>query len=309
VTIDGDGGAVVYVGTQPQGQGHETAFVSLVSDALGISPLQIQCVTGDTELVVDGVGTFAARSLQTGGTAVVSAAAALLARTRVAIARACRSRPDEIAFIPDSGEFVVPAGHRLGWQQAHALASEVGVVLAATVDDEIVEPTYPSGVVVAVVEVDTETGGTELLRLLSIDDVGRRLFPALVDGQIAGGLAQGAAQALCESFSYGPDGTCLTPSLQHYGFARATSVPAFETIACSTTTASNPLRVKGAGEVGAIASPAAVQNAVIDAVRHLGVEHIDMPTTPFAIWTALRHAQSHGVAAEMTRFSHENFGR
>jgi carbon-monoxide dehydrogenase large subunit len=153
------------------------------------------------------------------------------------------------------------------------------------------DSTYPTGVHVAVVEVDTETGQVKLLRHIAVDDCGHRINPMLVEGQIYGGIAQGAAQALYESYVYDEDGNPLTSSLATYGMPSAADLPSFVSVAVETTTGRNPLGAKGVGESGTIGSGPAVHNAVIDALAGLGVRHFDTPTTPERVWRAIRDAQ------------------
>jgi carbon-monoxide dehydrogenase large subunit len=163
--------------------------------------------------------------------------------------------------------------------------------LRAQTDFEMHDSTYPFGVHVAVVEVDTETGKAKLVRHVAVDDCGNRINPMLVEGQIHGGIAQGAAQALFESFVYDELGNPLTVSLADYAMPSATDLPAFVTVPLATATDRNPLGAKGIGEGGTIGAGPAVQNAVIDAVSHLGVRHIDMPVSPQRVWRAIRDAQ------------------
>jgi carbon-monoxide dehydrogenase large subunit len=151
--------------------------------------------------------------------------------------------------------------------------------------------TYPFGAHIAVVEVDTETGAVHLLRMVAVDDCGRVLNPLLAEGQVHGGLAQGIAQALFENFAYDDEGTPLTATLADYLVPSAAELPGYETAHTETPTPLNPLGAKGIGESGTIGSTPAVQNAVVDAVAHLGVRHIDMPTTPERVWRAIQEAQ------------------
>jgi carbon-monoxide dehydrogenase large subunit len=150
--------------------------------------------------------------------------------------------------------------------------------------------TFPSGAHVAVVEVDTETGKVEVVRFIACDDAGRILNPLLAEGQVHGGIAQGVAQALYEEVRYDQQGNCLTGTLASYAMPSAADLPAFETVRTQTPSPLNPLGAKGIGESGAIGATPAVQNAVVDAVRHLGVTHIDLPLTPERVWRAIRDA-------------------
>jgi carbon-monoxide dehydrogenase large subunit len=163
--------------------------------------------------------------------------------------------------------------------------------LRAQADFEMEDSTYPSGVHVAVVEVDTETGKARLVRHVAVDDCGHRINPMLVEGQVHGGIAQGAAQALFESFVYDEAGNPQTSSLAAYAMPSAAELPAFVTVSLATPTDRNPLGAKGVGEGGTIGAGPAVQNAVIDALSHLGVRHIDMPASPDRVWQAIRDAR------------------
>jgi carbon-monoxide dehydrogenase large subunit len=163
-------------------------------------------------------------------------------------------------------------------------------ILHAEEDFEAAGPTFPFGAHVAVVEVDAETGAVRLARLVAVDDAGVILNPLLADGQVHGGLAQGAAQALWEGFAYDPDGNPLTANFADYGIVSAAELPFFERVAMETPTPLNELGAKGIGESGTVGATPAVHNAVIDAVAHLGIEHLDMPLTPQVVWRALQAA-------------------
>ncbi|HUZ86791.1 MAG TPA: xanthine dehydrogenase family protein molybdopterin-binding subunit [Candidatus Baltobacterales bacterium] len=284
--VDPDGSVVVQCGTTSSGQGHETAYAQLASVLLDVPMEVIRVETSDTGLVSSGDGTYGSRSLQLGGSAVRGACLALVEKARDEAARRLEASVDDIER-RDGGAFGVRGvpGTALSWAE---LAS--GGPLVA--EDEFFQgdQTFPFGCHVAVVEVDVETGEARLTRLVAVDDCGTVLNPMLVQGQVHGGVAQGVAQALYEEFVYDPDGNPLTTSLIDYAMPTIGEIPAIETLHMETPTPHNPLGAKGVGESGTTGSTAAVQNAVIDAVAHLGVRHIDMPMHPMRVWEAIQAA-------------------
>jgi carbon-monoxide dehydrogenase large subunit len=294
VEIRPDGRAIVRTGTSPHGQGHHTAWSMLVSEQLGIAMEDIEVVHGDTDLVPRGVGTFGSRSLQAGGTAVNQAATEVVDKAKTLAADLLEADPADIVLDKVDSVFHVagtPAISR-GWGElARAALERDGAPLMAEVDLAAPGATFPFGTHVSVVEVDTDTGAVKILRHIAVDDAGTILNPLLAEGQVHGGIAQGAAQALLEEFSYDADGNPLTANLADYSFISAAELPSFETAFTETPTPRNPLGAKGIGESGTIGSTPAVHNAVVDAVAHLGVRHIDMPTTPERVWQAIRSAR------------------
>jgi carbon-monoxide dehydrogenase large subunit len=286
VEITEGGGAVVYTGTSPHGQGHHTAFAMIASDVLGIPMDDIRVVHGDTDAIADGGGTSGSRSLQLGGSAVASAAGGLVDEGRKRAADLLDVAPDDVQLDTDSGEFRAPgASSSVTWRQLRDAAGDEGLVVSDRFDADA--PTFPFGAHVAVVEVDTETGAARLVRMVTADDAGRVLNPLLVEGQRCGGIAQGAAQALYEEFHYDADGNPQTANFADYGIVSAAELPSFELLEMETPTPLNPLGAKGIGESGTIGSTPAVQSAVVDAVSHLGITHIDMPCTPARVWAAI----------------------
>jgi carbon-monoxide dehydrogenase large subunit len=283
-----DGRAVVYTGTSPHGQGHVTAWSMLASDQTGIPMDMIDVVWGDTDLVPVGGGTMGSRSLQQGGTAVWAVAGELADKAAALAARLLEAEPGDVVLDRDRGVFHVagtPAVSVTWAQVASSVADEGG--LAHESMHTVPGATFPFGAHVAVVEVDVETGKTRLLRQIACDDAGRVLNPLLLDGQIHGGVAQGAAQALLEEVRYDEDGNPITSNLADYAFISAAEMPDIEVVHMETPTPVNPLGAKGIGESGTIGSTPAIQSAVIDALSHLGVRHIDMPTTPERVWSAI----------------------
>src|SRR5919106_4440293 len=282
VTVNPDGTATLRTGVSPHGQGHATAFAMLVSDRLGIPMEHIDLVWGDTDVVPSGQGTMGSRSLQAGGSAVRAAADEVLAKAKDLAAELLEASADDIVLAGDAGRFHVsgtPTIAKTWGDIAEAAASSEGDGLGSEVSFDSPGPTFPFGAHVCVVEVDVETGQAEVARMIACDDAGTILNPMLVEGQVHGGLAQGVAQALLEEMRYDADGNPLTANLADYAFISAPELPSFERIPMETPTPLNELGAKGIGESGSIGSTPAVQNAVIDAVSHLGVRHIDLPCT------------------------------
>lgn len=292
VEIEADGSATVYTGSSPHGQGHHTAFATLASAELGIPMDQIRVVHGDTDLVARGEGTMGSRSLQLGGSAVHEASLAVVTRAKQLAADALEANPDDLILDKTAGRFHVAGTPTIGrtWSELAVQAAADDDPLSVIADFEASQPTFPFGAHVAVVDVDTETGRVVLRRHIAVDDAGRILNPLLADGQRHGGIAQGAAQALLEEIRYDDEGNPVTSNLADYAVISAAELPSFELVAMETPTPVNPLGAKGIGESGTIGSTPAVQSAVIDAVSHLGVRHIDMPTTAERVWRAIAAA-------------------
>jgi len=288
VEVHPDGSATILTGTSPHGQGHATAWAMLASDKLGIPVDRITLKWGDTDLIPEGGGTGGSRSLQHGGAAVQQASAELIELARARAAAALEANPADLVFDPGRSAFAVAGDPEAAVPLARLAESErlmVRTVFSAP------GATFPFGTHVAVVEVDTETGKVTLRQMVTIDDAGFVLNPLLAEGQRHGGIAQGAAQALLEEFVYDADGNPLTASFADYPFLSATEVPSFDLADMATRTSYNPIGAKGIGEAGTIGATPAVQNAVVDAVAHLGVRHIDMPTSPQRVWRALQAAR------------------
>jgi aerobic carbon-monoxide dehydrogenase large subunit len=291
VVVHDDGKATVYTGSSAHGQGHHTAFAMLVQSELGIPMDDVTVLHGDTDLIPAGVGTYASRSLQLGGTAVQKAAIEVRDQARQVAASMLEASPSDLELDIERGVWQVrgdPETSR-SWGDVAAHAGSDG--LSADVNFTEGQPTFPFGTHLAVVEVDTETGKVKLLRHVTVDDAGTVLSPLLFEGQRHGGIAQGAAQALLEEMVYDPDGNPVTGTLVDYAIITAAELPSFELLTSETPTSVNPLGAKGVGEAGTIGSTPAVQNAVVDAVSHLGVRHIDMPATPERVWSAITQAR------------------
>jgi carbon-monoxide dehydrogenase large subunit len=296
VVVEPDGRITARTGVSPHGQGHETAFAQLVAATLGVGADQVGVVHSDTFAVPRGEGTMGSRSLQVGGSAVAGAATQVLEKARALAAHLLEAPAEDVAVFPGEGLGVAGApSTALAWAELAAAAADpdrrppgMDAGLAAAVDFEMEHSTFPFGAHLAVCEVDTETGLVRLLRHVAVDDSGRIHNRMLAEGQVHGGIAQGIAQALFEEVGYDENGNCLHGNLASYTMPAAADLPAFETQRTETPTPLNPLGAKGIGESGTIGSTPAVQNAVVDALAHLGVTHLDMPLTPERVWRALR---------------------
>jgi aerobic carbon-monoxide dehydrogenase large subunit len=284
-----DGTVEVSTGVSPHGQGHATAFAMLVSARLGVPVAHVAVRWGDTDLVPWGSGTTSSRSLQLGGSAVWQAAGDLVRLASGRAAEVLGVPPGEVSF--DGGRRAFVSGHRPGMPVPLAQLAATGS-LRAHATFEAPEATYTFGAHLAVVEVDTETGKVALRRLVAVDDAGTVLNPLLAQGQRHGGIAQGAGQALLEEFGYDAGGLPTATTLADYAIPCAADLPSFELVDLQTATPHNPLGAKGIGEAGTVGATPAVHNAVVDALAHLGVRHIEMPTTPLRVWRALEAARA-----------------
>ena len=285
VEVHPDGSATILTGTSPHGQGHETAWAMLASEELGIPVGKITVKWGDTDLVPQGGGTGGSRSLQQGGAAVRQASRELLDVARERAAGELEANPADLVFDTGRSAFAVVGDPDASVSLASLAATERLYVRAVF---RAAGPTFPFGAHVAVVEVDTETGKAVLRRVVTVDDAGTVVNPLLAEGQRHGGIAQGAAQAFLEEVIYDADGNPMTATFADYAFVSAAEMPSFELADMATPTTYNPLGAKGIGEAATIGSTPAVQNAIIDAVAHLGIRHIDMPATPQRVWQELR---------------------
>ncbi len=290
--VHDDGTATVYTGSSAHGQGHHTAWAMLVQHDLGIPMDQVTVIHGDTDLIPFGTGTYASRSLQLGGIAVHRAALDVKDQARRVAASLMEASETDLELDIERGLWHVrgdPASART-WAEVAGHAGADG--LAASVHHTEGAPTFPFGSHVAVAEVDTETGKVTLVRHVTVDDAGTVLNPVLAEGQRHGGIAQGVAQALLEEVVYDADANPLTGSLVDYAAITAAELPSFELLSSETPATINPLGFKGIGEAGTIGATPAMQSAVIDALSHLGVRHIDMPMTPMRVWAAISEAKN-----------------
>jgi carbon-monoxide dehydrogenase large subunit len=287
-----DGRAIVYTGTSPHGQGHDTSWSMLTSEQTGIPIDRIELVWGDTDRVPIGTGTMGSRSLQQGGNAVFAVAGQLVDKAKSVAARLLEANEADIVLDKDRGAFHVagtPAVSKTWADLAIAEKQSGGRVHSDVIG--VSGATFPFGAHVAIVEVDTETGKVRHIAHTACDDAGKVLNPMLLEGQIHGGVAQGAAQALLEEVCYDPDGNPITSNLADYAFISAAELPSVTVVHMETPTPVNLIGAKGIGESGTIGATPALQSAVVDAVSHLGVRHIDMPTTAERVWSAIQQAR------------------
>ena len=287
-----DGRAIVYTGTSPHGQGHDTSWSMLTSEQTGIPIDRIELVWGDTDRVPIGTGTMGSRSLQQGGNAVFAVAGQLVDKAKSVAARLLEANEADIVLDKDRGAFHVagtPAVSKTWADLAIAEKQSGGLVHSDVIG--VSGATFPFGAHVAIVEVDTETGKVRHIAHTACDDAGKVLNPMLLEGQIHGGVAQGAAQALLEEVCYDPDGNPITSNLADYAFISAAELPSVTVVHMETPTPVNLIGAKGIGESGTIGATPALQSAVVDAVSHLGVRHIDMPTTAERVWSAIQQAR------------------
>ncbi len=297
--FDAGGTVTLLMGTHSQGQGHETAFRQMVATTLGIPPEGVRVLSGDTDLLAHGRGTFGSRSISAGGAALLRASEKVIARGRMIAAHLLEAAEADIEF--EDGRFVVAGTDRALRIEAVARASfevstrmpdgELGLGGSAVMAPLL--PTFPNGCHVCEVEIDPETGTTDILSYVVVDDVGTVVNPLLVKGQIHGGVAQGLGQAMMEQVCYEDgSGQMLSGSFMDYCMPRAADLPDVKVLSNPVPTATNPLGAKGAGEAGAVGALPAVMNAVIDALTPLGIKHLDMPASPARIWAAIEAAKT-----------------
>jgi carbon-monoxide dehydrogenase large subunit len=288
----------VYVGTQSTGQGHETAYVQLTVNQLGVPGEKVRIKQGDTDTIPTGGGTGGARSLYSEGQAILLTATSVIEKGKKAASEALEAAPADIVF--EEGRFSIVGTDRgmdimalAATQRARAAKGEDVTTLDAAEVANIDAHTFPNGCHIAEVEVDPETGMVAIVRYSVTDDVGKAVNPLIVRGQVHGGVAQGFGQAVLEHTAFDPEsGQLLSGSFMDYALPRASDLPDIEVELVEVPCASNPLGVKGAGEAGAVGSPPAVINAIIDALRPDGVTHIDMPATPEKVWQAISLAKA-----------------
>jgi aerobic carbon-monoxide dehydrogenase large subunit len=290
VAVRPDGRVLVRTGSTPHGQGHRTTFAQIAADALGLAPEDVTVEAGDTRTVPEGMGTYASRSVTTGGSAVHLAARQVAAQAARVAAPLLGVPPEDIR-VGEGGRLVAPDGRSLTLAQLAAVAGDPppGTEgLEAAVRFELPGPVFPFGAYAAVVEVDRQTGRLRVQRLVGVDDAGRVVNPLLAEGQVMGSAAQGIGQALFEEAVYDDQGQLLTGNFAAYALPTAVEVPPVESELLETRSPFTPLGVKGLGESGAIAVPAVLANAVADALAPLGVRHLDPPYTPETLWRVLR---------------------
>jgi carbon-monoxide dehydrogenase large subunit len=298
VRVNATGSISVHSGSHSHGQGHETTFAQVVSEMLGIDAGQVEIVHGDTAITPMGMGTYGSRSLAVGGSAIVKATNKIIAKARKIAAHLMEASEADVEFA--DGKFTVAGTDKSkGWVDITLAAyvphnyplAEMEPGLEETAFYDPANFTYPAGAYGCEVEVDPETGKVEVLAFSAADDFGNVVNPMIVSGQVHGGVVQGLGQALLEHCVYNEDGQLLSGSFMDYAMPRADDVPFFAVDhSCVTPCTHNPLGVKGCGEAGAIGSPPALVNAVIDALHRAGhthVSHIDMPLSPARVWAAM----------------------
>ncbi len=295
VEITPEGGAILRTGSFAHGQGHETSYAQIVADKLGLDLDAVTVVAGDTDVVARGGGTYGSKSLQIGGTAAAQASAGVVEKAKQLVAEELEANPADVVLDLDGGRFHVTGTPEpsLTWSELAARLVESDRLGELEVERDFKPDagTFPFGAHVAVVRVDTETGGVELERLVAVDDAGRIISPVIAEGQRHGGIGSGIGQALYEEFLYDEDGNPLSGNLLAYPFPSAAELPSFELVPMETPTPMNELGAKGIGESGTIGATPAVHNAVVDALSPLGVRHVDMPANGENVWHAIQAAR------------------
>ena len=303
VRVHPTGSVTVYTGTHSHGQGHETTFAQVVSELLGIPADNVEVSHGDTDEVQFGMGTYGSRSIAVGGAAIVKACEKVIAKATKIAAHILEASEADIEF--KDGKFMVKGTDR---EMAFGAVAHAAYV-PHNFPHETLEPgldenafydplnfSFPAGCHICEVEVDPDTGKVDVVAFTGMDDVGRVINPMIVEGQVHGGVTQGIGQALLEGCVYSDDGQLLTGSYMDYTMPRADDVPTYKVGTKSVMGATNPLEVKGVGEVGAIGSPPAVINAVLNALASVGVDDIAMPATPGRVWQAIHNAGARRAA-------------
>ena len=304
VRVHPTGSVTILTGSHAHGQGHETTFAQLVSDHLGVPIESIEIVHGDSAKIPYGMGTYGSRSLAVGGTAIIKAMDKVIAKGRKIAAHLLEASEADVEF--KDGNFTVAGTDRSKSLGEVALTAyvphnfphdelEPGLDETAFYDPK--NFTFPSGAHIAEIEIDPDTGRLEIVNFTASDDFGRIINPMIVAGQVHGGLAQGIGQAVLEGCVYDKQtGQLLTGSYNDYAMPRADDLPPFELSTHVTLCTHNPLGVKGCGEAGAIGAPAAIANAVVDALKPLGVRHVEMPLTPERLWRTIQQHQPRAAA-------------
>jgi len=297
IRVHNTGAVTVYTGTSPHGQGLDTAMAQIVADKLGVDPQIVEVIHGDTATGPEGRGTYGSRSLATGGEAVARATDKVVAKAKAIVAAELEAATEDIEVA--DGRFSVKGSPDKGM----AMADIAGIAYIGAVPEGM-EPgleettfydpenfVFPFGAHACIVDVDADTGKVTVVRYVAVDDCGRAVNPLLIDGQIHGGVAHGIGQALYERIHYDDEGQLVTGTFVDYALPTAAELPSFELDRTETPSPVNSLGVKGVGEAGTIAASAAVTNAVLDALRPLGVEFINMPLSPMRVWEAIAEAK------------------
>jgi carbon-monoxide dehydrogenase large subunit len=283
-----DGVLTVLAGTQSTGQGHQTAFAQIVADRLGLPPDRVRVIQGDTDLIATGAGTGGSSSIPCGGASVAGAADQLARNLKELAADALEAAPSDLELV-ESAVRVVGTDRAIAFAD---LAQRAGDRRRLLTTEDAFTPsaaTFPNGTHLAEVEIDPDTGATQIVNYVVVDDFGVTLNPLLLAGQVHGGAVQGIGQALMEHAAYDPDsGQLLSASLTDYALPRAKDCPSFVFETRNVPCRTNPLGVKGAGEAGTIGSCPAVMNAILDALwRAYRIRRLDMPATPERVWAAI----------------------
>ena len=287
-SLEADGEVVILIGTQSNGQGHETAYAQIAAAHFGLDLDGVRLVQGDTDRIKTGGGTGGSRSIPIGGVSVDQASVALVEKIKARASDELEAAPEDLE-LAEGWVRIAGTDRRISLAEI-ARRTPDKTLLTAQASFRQPEPTYPNGSHVCEVEVDPETGATTVLSYVIVDDFGVTVNPLLLEGQVHGGIVQGLGQALCEHTVYDDAGQLLTASLLDYALPRAADCPNFDFQTRNVPCRSNPLGIKGAGEAGTIGACPAIMNAVVDALsRGAGVGHIDMPATPHRVWQAIRN--------------------
>jgi len=298
VRVMPDGKVTVLTGSSPQGQGHETTWAQICAEVLQVPMEDVDVKHGDTAIVQRGIGTFGSRSVPVGASAVHESSEIVRQGAREIAANLMEAAPADIILEKGAFQVVGSPQSSLNWEQIVSAAYAEGAdpswreLLTADLDYKPKGETYPFGVHICIVEINSDTGQVEIVRFLTVDDCGHVINPLLAQGQVHGGLAQGIGQALYEEAVYAADGTLTTGTLLDYAIPKAHQLPSYETHRTETPTPLNPLGAKGIGEAATIGSTPATVNAVVDALSHLGITHIDTPLTPEKVWRAIQATQT-----------------
>jgi len=294
IAVSAARGVEVVIGTQPAGQGHETSFAQVVADLIAVPVEKVRIVLGDTDVVKAGGGTHSGRSMRHAATVFSLAAADLIAKGKRAAAVIFTTSPDRVDF--SDGRFSVRDSNRsfdfleLAQEMTrHPMTDDLASGLVVVTDNEMHEPVFPNGCAICEIEIDPLSGGLELTRYTSVDDVGRCINPLIVDGQTHGAIVQGIGQALWEQCIVEPvSGQPQCGSFMDYGMPRSDRLPSFKTKIIEVLSPTNPLGIKAGGEGGTTGAPAAIISGVVDALGPYGIDDIQMPATPYRIWQAIQ---------------------
>jgi carbon-monoxide dehydrogenase large subunit len=294
LTVLPEGRVRLVIGTQPSGQGQETSFSQVIADLLCVPVERIDVVMGDTDIVSEGGGSHSGRSMRHAATVMTMAGAQLIEEGKRVAALVLGAAPEQIAF--ESGRFCTPRVNRtLDFFELAREAAQRGAAFAVTADNEMHQPVFPNGTAICEIEVDPATGGVEIKRYTSVDDVGRAINPLIVDGQTHGSIAHGVGEALSEECIFDPGtGQPLSGSFMDYGMPRADDLPSIDSKILEILSPTNPLGIKSAGEGPTTSALAAVINAIVDALAPLGVTDVPLPAMPMTIWHAIKRAKARG---------------